>query len=272
MGQGENQGAPGCAGPDGSTSLGHMAATVTLAAPGWATGDRVCAQLLRFALVGGTASAVYGGLFLALTGLGSQVANLIGVAASTALANELHRRVTFRAGARVGWATAQWAGGGMALAGLAASSLTLAALDAWTVSSGPLVAVLAVCAVSAVVGLGRFVGLRWVLVRNRDAHVSASSVASWPRARPGRSTTDDGRRAPLPRPASRRHRAPARPRRRPLGGQRLAGRCAVPGAVVVRLGRRGAAPGHAREEPHRPEIWPPPERSGWRWGTPATSS
>jgi putative flippase GtrA len=142
-----------------------MAATVPIAAPGWATDDRVWAQLLRFALVGGTASAVYGGLFLSLAGLGSQVANLIGVAVSTALANELHRRVTFRAGA--GWATAQCAGGGMALAGLAASSLTLAALDAWTVSSGPLVAVLAVCAVSAAVGLVRFAGLRWVLVRNR---------------------------------------------------------------------------------------------------------
>ncbi len=144
-----------------------MAATVLIAAPGWATGDRAWAQLLRFALVGGTASAVYGGLFLALAGLGSQLANLIGVAVSTALANELHRRVTFRAGDRVGWAAAQWAGGGMALAGLAASSLTLAALDVWTVSSGPLVAVLAVCAVSAAVGLVRFAGLRWVLAGRR---------------------------------------------------------------------------------------------------------
>ena len=168
-----------------------MAATVLIAAPGWATGDHAWAQLLRFALVGGTASAVYGGLFLSMAGLGSQVANLIGVAGSTVLANELHRRVTFRAAARVGWVTAQWAGGGMALAGLAASSLTLAALDAWTVSSGPLVAVLAVCAVSAAVGIVRFAGLRWVLagrpaaasarpsesVRNREAHASAPSVA-----------------------------------------------------------------------------------------------
>ena len=120
------------------------------------------AQFARFVLVGGSANLVYAGLFLMLTGLGDQVANVVGVVASTALANELHRRLTFRAGGRVGWAVAQWAGGGMAVAGLAASSLTLAALDVGTVSSGQLVSVLAVCAVSGAVGLARFVGLRCI--------------------------------------------------------------------------------------------------------------
>lgn len=126
-------------------------------------GDRVPAQFVRFVLVGGSANVVYAGLFLLLTGLGDQAANLVGVVASTALANELHRRLTFRAGDRVGWATAQWAGGGLAAVGLVTSSLTLAALETWTTSSGPLVSVAAVCAVSGAIGLVRFVGLRWVL-------------------------------------------------------------------------------------------------------------
>ena len=103
-------------------------------------------------------------LCLVLAGLGDQAANAVGVLASTALANELHRRLTFRAGGRVGWTTAQWAGSGLAVVGLAASSSTLAALTAWTGSSGPVVSVLVVCAVSGAIGLVRFVGLRWVLV------------------------------------------------------------------------------------------------------------
>ena len=126
-------------------------------------GDHAQAQFARFVLVGGSASVVYAGLFLVLAGVGEQAANLVGVVASTALANELHRRLTFRAGDRVGWATAQWAGGGIAVVGLAASGLTLAAVDAWTVAAEPVVSVLAVCAVSGAVGLARFVGLRWVL-------------------------------------------------------------------------------------------------------------
>lgn len=127
-------------------------------------GDPLPVQLVRFALVGGSANLVYAGLFLLLAGLGDQAANLVAVLASTALANELHRRLTFRAGDRVGWATAQWTGGGLAAVGLVTSSLTLAALAVWTDSSGPLVPVLAVGAVSGAVGLARFVALRWVLV------------------------------------------------------------------------------------------------------------
>src|SRR5450755_4453852 len=50
-------------------------------------------------------------------------------------------------------------------------------------------------------------------------------------------------RPPLPRSASSRHRASAHPRQRRQGGQCLGGRCAVPGAAVLRLGRRGAARG-----------------------------
>jgi putative flippase GtrA len=133
-------------------------------------GDSGPAQFVRFVLVGGSANLLYAACFLVLAGLGDQAANLVGVVASTALANELHRRLTFRAGDRVGWATAQWAGGGTAAAGLVASSVTLAALEAWTASSGPLASVLAVCAVSGAVGLVRFAVLRWVLAVRPGAH------------------------------------------------------------------------------------------------------
>ncbi|WP_245692188.1 GtrA family protein [Geodermatophilus telluris] len=122
------------------------------------------AQFARFVLVGGAATVVHAGLLLVLAPLGHQPANVAGVVVSTALANELHRRLTFRAGDRAGWAAAQWAGGGLAVAGLAASSLALAALDAGTDAAGPLAPVLAVCAVDGAVGLVRFAGLRWVLV------------------------------------------------------------------------------------------------------------
>ena len=128
--------------------------------------DLPWAQFVRFALVGGSANLVYAGLFLLLvrTGVADQAANAVGVLASTALANELHRRLTFRAGDLVRWTTAQWAGSGLAVFGLVASGSTLAALATWTDRSGPLVSVLAVCAVSGAVGLVRFAGLRWVLV------------------------------------------------------------------------------------------------------------
>ena len=131
---------------------------------GWWQHQHVAAQFARFVLVGGSATGVHVGLLLLLADLGDQAANLVGVVASTALANELHRRLTFRAGARTHWAAAQWAGGGLAATGLAASSTALALLDGWTTSAGPLAAVLVVCAVNGAVGLVRFAGLRWVLV------------------------------------------------------------------------------------------------------------
>lgn len=130
---------------------------------GWWRHDSVAAQFVRFVLVGGSANVVYVGLFLLLGDLGDQAANLAGVVASTALANELHRRLTFRAGDRSGWLAAQWAGGGLAATGLVVSSATLALLDGVTTSAGPLVSVAAVCAVNAAVGVARFAGLRWVL-------------------------------------------------------------------------------------------------------------
>jgi putative flippase GtrA len=156
--------------PGGTVPAAEVAEVTAAAVPlrpgpvaGWWHRDHVAAQFARFVLVGGSANVVYVGLFLLLADLGDQAANVAGVVASTALANEMHRRLTFRAGTRTGWAAAQWAGGGLAVTGLLASSTALALLDGWTTSAGPLTSVLVVCAVTGAVGLARFVGLRRVL-------------------------------------------------------------------------------------------------------------
>lgn len=70
-------------------------------------GETALAQLIRFALVGGLSNVGYILLFLALYGGGPQIANLAGSIVSTAVANELHRRLTFQAADRVRWYTAQ---------------------------------------------------------------------------------------------------------------------------------------------------------------------
>lgn len=128
----------------------------------FARSDHALAQLLRFASVGGLANLGYLLGFLALHGHGTQVANVAGSVLSTALANELHRRLTFRS-ARVGWVSAQLKGGGTAVGALAASAGTLALLEVTAPgSSGPLEAA-AVLAVSGLVGGLRFLSLRhWV--------------------------------------------------------------------------------------------------------------
>src|SRR5437588_12675173 len=91
-------------------------------------GDDAAAEFARFVTVGVSSSVVYFGLFLALRGLGPVPANVLAFLVSSVLANELHRRVTFHAGGRVGWFTAQWEGGGVALAGLLITSAALSAL------------------------------------------------------------------------------------------------------------------------------------------------
>lgn len=123
-------------------------------------GDRVLPQLLRFALVGGTSNIAYVLLFLTMTAAGPLAANIVGSVVSTALANELHRRLTFHAAARVGWFTAQWEGGGLALGGLGISTAALAALEFWTPGLGELTQAAAVLAITAAVGGLRFLALR----------------------------------------------------------------------------------------------------------------
>ena len=63
--------------------------------------DDAGAQFARYVVVGGVSSALYALVFIALERVGDQPANLVGAIASTLLANEMHRRLTFHAGARV---------------------------------------------------------------------------------------------------------------------------------------------------------------------------
>ncbi len=127
--------------------------------------DDVLAQFARFVLVGGSTTLVYALLFIALEGAGYLVAHLVATAVSTVLANELHRRLTFHAEDRVGWFTAQWEAGGVTVVGLVATSATLGWLD--TTAAGEQVAlqITAVVLVTAIVGLLRFVALRWIFRR-----------------------------------------------------------------------------------------------------------
>lgn len=127
------------------------------------TGEGTTSQFSRFVVVGGLSSALYAVLFLALAGAGSQTANLVGAVASTVLANELHRRMTFRAGGRVSWLTAQLEGGGLAVIGLVATSTALSAAGTLFGTTTALQQLLLIGTVTGAVGALRFVALRaWV--------------------------------------------------------------------------------------------------------------
>ncbi|MFE5285531.1 GtrA family protein [Nocardia sp. NPDC056611] len=123
-------------------------------------GDHVVAQLIRFAVVGGVSNIAYVLMFMAVNDSGALVANIAGSVVSTAVANELHRRLTFRAAGRVGWFSAQWEGGGLAAVGLVISTAALAGLDVWAPGLGELSQATAVLAVMAAVGGMRFLALR----------------------------------------------------------------------------------------------------------------
>jgi putative flippase GtrA len=134
-------------------------------------GDDTIAQFARFVVVGGLSTALYGIVFLSAQGLGGQLANFIGAVLSTMLANELHRRLTFHAGERVSWFTAQWEGGGLAVIGLVTTSLTLAGLNALFGDVPPLLQFAMVVAVTGAIGAIRFVALRaWVFSTGSVRH------------------------------------------------------------------------------------------------------
>lgn len=126
-------------------------------------GESATAQFVRFVAVGVSSNVLYAGLFVALATLGSFTANIVGIAASTVLANELHRRHTFHAAARVGWFETQWEAGGLALVGIALGTAALAAVHVLFPGSSSVVQIIAVIAVSAATGALRFLALRgWV--------------------------------------------------------------------------------------------------------------
>jgi putative flippase GtrA len=124
--------------------------------------DDAAAQFTRFVLVGGVSSLLYALLFVLLAGLGDQPANIAGAIASSMLANELHRRLTFHAGERVSWFAAQWEGGGLALLGILATGLALGWFDSITGGDSSMADLAVVALVTGAIGLVRFVALRWV--------------------------------------------------------------------------------------------------------------
>ncbi|MGY2083658.1 GtrA family protein [Blastococcus sp. SYSU DS0539] len=124
--------------------------------------DDTTAQFLRFVLVGAVTTGVYAVLFIALRSRGYLAGHLVATAASTVLANEMHRRLTFRADERVNWFTAQWEAGGVTVIGLLATSSALGWLDAVTDGALPWLQIATVAAVTALVGLMRFLALRWI--------------------------------------------------------------------------------------------------------------
>ncbi|MCA0145877.1 GtrA family protein [Blastococcus sp. LR1] len=124
--------------------------------------DDTPAQFARFVLVGAVTTAVYAAFFITLSGSGYLVAHLVGTAVSTVLANELHRRLTFHADERVHWFTAQWEAGGVTVLGLLATSSALGWLDAVTDGTNTGLQIAVVAAVTAFIGLMRFLALRWI--------------------------------------------------------------------------------------------------------------
>ncbi|HEX2075433.1 MAG TPA: GtrA family protein [Geodermatophilus sp.] len=128
----------------------------------WLRREETLAQFARFVLVGTAATVVYAVLFIALEREGYLAAHLVGTAISTALANEMHRRLTFRAEERVGWFTAQVEAGGITVLGLVATSAALGWLDSLTGAAPVLLQIGLVAAVTAFIGLMRFLALRWI--------------------------------------------------------------------------------------------------------------
>jgi putative flippase GtrA len=164
--------------PPAPTEVGGVlrsgAGTVARTARRWvrrlADGDAAVVQLVRFALAGGLATGVQVLLFAALAPVGVLGANVAAWGLSTALANELHRRRTFQAGERVGWLSAQWEGGGLSLIGLGATTGALSGLTVVVPDAGVVPQALLVLTVNVLVGVARFVALRWAfLVRPRTA-------------------------------------------------------------------------------------------------------
>lgn len=120
-------------------------------------------QFIRFVVVGGSTNVVYVLAFIGLVGLGEMTANTVGVITSTVLANELHRRLTFHAAARVGFWRTQWEGGGLAVLALLASSAALGISTALAPDASVLVDAVVVIAATGLIGVAKFFALRgWV--------------------------------------------------------------------------------------------------------------
>ena len=127
-------------------------------------------QFARFVLVGLVSTVVYAGLFTALRRLGYLPAHIAATAVSTLLANELHRRLTFHAGARVHWLTAQLEASGVTAIGLLLTSASLGVLASLAPDAGVATQVTLVVTVTGLIGLMRFIALRWLFRPRTAAH------------------------------------------------------------------------------------------------------
>ena len=153
----------------GRGAVGEPLAELTPAAAPWTERlahrlrqDDTLAQFTRFLLVGGSTTLVYALLFIPFQSLGYLVAHLIATVASTVLANEMHRRLTFHAEDRVGWFTAQWEASTVAALGLVATSATLGWVNTTAAEDQVWLQITAVVTVTAIIGLLRFIALRWI--------------------------------------------------------------------------------------------------------------
>ncbi|SDN41799.1 Putative flippase GtrA (transmembrane translocase of bactoprenol-linked glucose) [Geodermatophilus siccatus] len=128
----------------------------------WLRAEDTLAQFARFVLVGVSTTLVYALLFSVLERLGYLPAHVAATAVSTLLANEMHRRLTFHAGERVHWLTAQLEAGGITVIGLLLTSTSLGVLNSLVPEASVATQVALVVAVTGLVGLMRFIALRWL--------------------------------------------------------------------------------------------------------------
>jgi putative flippase GtrA len=139
-------------------------------------GRRSSGQLVRFVVAGLTSSASYAVVFLVMARVlaaGAIASNIAATLFSTVLANELHRRFSFRGAVAATMPRAQGAGAVMAALGLAASTLALAAWHRVAPEAGAASSLVVVYAVTAAVGLANFLAMRTVLGA-RPSHPSSS--------------------------------------------------------------------------------------------------
>jgi putative flippase GtrA len=112
-----------------------------------------------------------------VAGLAYLPAHVAATTVTTVLANEMHRRLTFRAEDRVSWVAAQWEAGGVSVVGLVATSSALEWLDSVTGTDHPVVQVAVVATVTAAIGVLRFVALRWIFRPGGAADPAAPASA-----------------------------------------------------------------------------------------------
>jgi putative flippase GtrA len=149
---------------------GSAVARIAIRRAGW------FAQLVRFGLVGGAASVVQLGLYTFLAdSVGSQLANVLSWLVSTMVATEAHRRYSFRTPG-TGSTGDHTVGVVTSLLTLLLSTVALAALENPVGVAG----VLALVAVNGIVGVLRFVTLRWWLVDHRGGSRAHSQAVPSP--------------------------------------------------------------------------------------------